>query len=77
MNKRSPAAIPIGTVVANDTIINGRSVLELVGSVAIRVPRERPSNNWWNVTAVRREAGAGIVVRSRSEESRMSTPTEF
>lgn len=55
-NKASPAPIPIGVVVANDIIIDGRRIRELVGSVAIRVPNERPSNNWWNVTAVSREA---------------------
>ena len=44
-NKRNPAATPIGTVVANATIINGRRVRELVGSVATRVPSERPSNS--------------------------------
>jgi len=65
VNKRNPATIPIGTVVANDIIINGRRVLELVGSVAIRVPRERPSNNWWNVTAVRREVNSDPDVIDR------------
>lgn len=45
VNKRTPTAIPTGTVVANDIIIDGRRVLELVGSVAIRVPSDRPSNN--------------------------------
>lgn len=44
-NKRSPTAIPIGTVVANDIIIDGRRVRELVGSVAMRVPSDRPSNS--------------------------------
>lgn len=59
VNKSSPAAIPIGTVVANDIIIADRRVRELVGSVAIRVPSDRPSNNWWKVTAVTREACTG------------------
>lgn len=58
VNKRDPAAIPTGTVAANDNIIDGRSVRELVARVAIRVPSERPSNNWWNVTAVRREVNS-------------------
>jgi len=58
VNKSSPAAIPIGTVVANDIIIDDRRVRELVGSVAIRVPSDRPSNNWWNVMAVTREVNS-------------------
>lgn len=76
VNKRSPAAIPIGTVVANDIIIDGRRARELVESVAIRVPNDRPSNNWWNVTAVTREAGVGIAFRTL-EGSRMGTLTEL
>jgi len=61
VNKRSPAAIPIGTVVANNIIMIGRRVRELVGRVAIRVPSDRPSNSWWNVTAVAREADTGSI----------------
>jgi len=58
VNKSSPAAIPIGAIIANDIIIDDRRVRELVGSVAIRVPSDRPSNNWWNVTAVTREVNS-------------------
>lgn len=77
MNKRNPAAIPTGTVVANDNIIDGRRVRDLVGSVAIRVPSDKPSNNWWNVTAVTREADAGMAFKIGLDRSHTGTLTEF
>ena len=67
VNRSSPTAIPIGTVVANDNIIVGRRTREVAGSVAIRVPSDRPSNNWWNVMAVTREAVVGATFRIRLE----------
>ena len=50
---------------------------ELVGSVAIRVPSDRPSNNWWNVIAVTREAGVGVAFRTRPERLHVGTLTEL
>ncbi|CAK5264318.1 unnamed protein product [Mycena citricolor] len=52
--------IPTGVVNANSSTkaIANQSrppVLE-AGSDAIRIPRERPSNNWWKMIAVSREA---------------------